>query len=174
MAENFVNRTEDTIPAVAMGEEVDNALLRANETDILSALLTAANYKTDEENFQPIEISRNGRLLFSFTIRPLSEEEYNKCREKHTKYVRNRNVGLRVPDGIDTDAYRSELIYRATIERDQEKIWGEKKAWQALDVLSGPQLISKVLLAGEKNAICEKIDEISGYNNNDSIEFAKN
>ena len=174
MADNFVSTTEERIPVSDMGEEVDTALLRSNEMDILSGLLAAADYKTSEENFQKIEIARNGKVLFAFTIRPLSEEEYNKCREKHTKYVRNRNVGIRVPDGVDTDAYRSELIYHATIDEDKKNVWGQKKAWDALDVLNGPQLISKVLLAGEKNAICEKIDEISGYNSDNTVEFAKN
>ena len=167
--------TAEAVPEVDMGNDADRAILRSKEDDILAGLLAAAGYQTDEDNFVKIEIARKGKLLFAFHIRPLSEEEYNQCRKRHTKYIKNKNVGVRVPEDVDTDAYRSELIYQATIEEDRKKVWGQKKAWDALDVLSGVQLISKVLLAGEKDKVCEKIDEISGYSNSEQVEeFAKN
>ena len=59
--------------------------------------------------------------------------------------------------------YRNALIYEATIEEDREKIWDNKQAWKQLDVMSGAELIGRVLKAGEKDAVCDKIDEISGY-----------
>lgn len=151
------------IDEVELTEEENKGQLRAYENDILKGLLAAASYETEEENIQPIEIARNGKVLFSFRIRPLGEDEYQKCKEKHTKYVRNKQLGIKFPENTDSVKYRSALIYQATIEEDREKIWDNKEAWKALNVLTGIDLIDKTLLAGEKDAVLEKLDEISGY-----------
>ncbi|MGN0489331.1 MAG: hypothetical protein ACI4HO_08730 [Ruminococcus sp.] len=148
---------------IEMGQETDQALLRRYENDILGGLLEAANYRTDESEIVPIQIIRKGQIILEFRIRPLSEEEYTRTRDKYTKYVRNKNLGIRVPENTDTEMYRNALIYEATVEEDQANVWRQKDAWKALNVVSGPQLIGKVLKAGEKDAICDKIDQISGY-----------
>ena len=147
--------------------------MRTYENDILGGLLAAANFKNDEDEIVPIEIVRNGTVLLKFHIRPLSEDEYVKCREKHTKYVRNKQVGIKVPEDTDTAAYRSDLIYQATTDEDREKIWNNKEAWQKLDVVTGYELIGKVLKPGEKDAVLNKLDEISGYSST-LEEVAKN
>jgi len=59
--------------------------------------------------------------------------------------------------------YRSALIYQATVDEDREKIWNNKDAWKELNVLNGIDLIEKTLLAGEKDAVLELVDKISGY-----------
>lgn len=70
---------------------------------------------------------------------------------------------MKVADDVDASAYRSSVIYEATVEEDRKKIWDNKAAWDKLDVLSGYQLIEKVLKGGEKDAVYEKVEEISGY-----------
>lgn len=144
-------------------EEEAKAQLRTYEGDILKGLLAAADFRDDEDNVVPIEIARNGVVLFTFRIRPLSEEEYNRCKEKNTKYVRNKQLGIKFPEDTNATRYRSHLIYEATVEEDRAKIWDNKEAWRALNVLNGIDLIDKVLLAGEKDAVLNKIDDISGY-----------
>jgi hypothetical protein len=135
-----------------------------NEADILKGLLEAAAGKTSEENFQPIEVIRNGEVKVFFRIRPLSEEEYTKCREDATKYVRNKQFGgIKLPEDTNTVRFRSALIYTATVEEDRKKIWDNKEAQKALKVLNGVDLIDLVLFAGEKDKILERIDSISGY-----------
>lgn len=92
----------------------------ANETDILRGLLDAA--ASTEGERQVIEIARKGKVFFRFGIRPLAEAEYNACRDKATKYKKNRRLGgIKMPDDTDTARYRSYLIYEATVPEDQQK-----------------------------------------------------
>lgn len=156
--------TEKTkIEEIELTEEENQGQLRTYENDILKGLLAAANYETEEDNIHPVEIARNGVIFFTFRIRPLSEEEYQKCKDKNTKYVRNKQLGIKFPENTDSVRYRSALIYQATIKEDREKIWDNKEAWKALNVLTGIDLIEKTLLAGEKGAVLELVDKISGY-----------
>lgn len=156
--------TEKTkIEEIELTEEENKGQLRTYEKDILKGLLAAANYETEEKNIHPVEITRNGVVLFTFHIRPLGEEEYQKCKDKNTKYVRNKQLGIKFPENTDSVRYRSALIYQATIKEDREKIWDNKEAWKALNVLTGIDLIEKTLMAGEKDAVLEKVDMISGY-----------
>jgi hypothetical protein len=156
--------TEKTkVEEVELTEEENKGQLRTYENDILKGLLAAANYKTEEDNIHPVEIARNGVVLIKFHIRPLSEEEYQTCKEKNTKYVRNKQLGIKFPENTDSVRYRSALIYQATIDEDRAKIWDNKEAWKALNVLNGIDLIDKTLLAGEKDAVLEIVDKISGY-----------
>jgi len=154
-------------------EEENKAHLRIYENDILKGLLTAANFKTEKEDIHPVEITRNGVVLFAFHIRPLSEGEYSQCKEKNTKYVRNKQLGIKMPGEVNAVRYRSALIYQATIDEDREKIWNNKEAWKALNILNGIDLVEKTLKAGEKDAILDLIDKISGYDTS-LEEVAKN
>lgn len=151
------------INEIELTEEENKGQIRAHESDILKGLLAAANFKAEEENIHPVEIARNGTVFFTFRIRPLSEEEYQTCKEKNTKYVRNKQLGIKFPEDTDSVRYRSALIYQATIEEDRAKVWDNKDAWKALNVLNGIDLIDKILLAGEKDATLDLIDKISGY-----------
>lgn len=145
--------------------EVTKEELLMSEQDLLRGLLGAAEDKKDDSNALRIDVIRKGKVMFSFRIRPLGEDEYSSCREKNTTYVRNNKfAGMKLPEETNTVRYRSALIYTATIEEDRSRIWKNKDAWKALNVLNGIDLIEAVLLAGEKDAIIEKLDEISGYN----------
>lgn len=96
-------------------EEQTKTQLRMFEGDFIKGLIAAADYKTEET--QRIEIIRNGVLFFAFNIRALGEEEYNKCKTKHTKYVRNKQLGIKLPEDTNTVKYRSAIIYEATLLR---------------------------------------------------------
>lgn len=160
-----MSETKKTTPVeeIEMGAEADKNLIRSYEDDILGGLLAAANFQNDEDEIVPIEIARNGVVLLKFRIRPLSEDEYSKCKNRYTKYVRNKQIGIKLPEDTDSVMYRNALIYQATVDEDRTKIWDNKEAWRKLDVINGVELIGKVLKAGEKDAVLEKIDEISGY-----------
>lgn len=146
-----------------MTPEEQQETLRTYENDILGGLLAAAAFREDHDEVKTVEITRNGIVFFKFRIRPLSEGEYNKCKERYTKYKRNKQLGVRIPEKTDTISYRSALIYEATIKEDREKLWDNREAWRRLDVLSGVELIGRVLKAGEKDAVLDLIDKISGY-----------
>ena len=59
------------------------------------------------------------------------------------------------------------------MDEDRKKLWDNRKAQEALDVLSGVDMIDAVLLSGEKDRIIDVINEISGYDD-DMEETAKN
>ena len=154
--------------------EEAQAEARANEDDLLTGLLAAASYKDDEDENVEIVISRRGKDLFSFRIHPLSEDDFNRCRKRCTKYVKSKTQGgIRVPEEVDTVKYRCMLIYEATVPEDRAKVWDNKKLWKAKDLATGIEAVDILLKAGEKNAICEKLDAISGYELTEE-EVAKN
>jgi len=156
-----VNPTDETAE-ITKEEQIADA--RKNETTLLDGLLTAAGFKTSEECIKNVVISRGGKDLFSFHIHPLSEEDYNSCRKKFTKYVKSKvQGGIRVPEEVNAVDYRAELIFRATTPEDQEKVWCNKVLWKKLDLVTGYEAVNALLMAGEKEAILSLIDQISGY-----------
>ncbi len=158
-------------------EEETKALLRANEEDFIQGLIDAAEFGREET--QRIEIIREGRLFFAFRIRPLNSEEYDKCRKKHTKYVRNRQLGMKLPEDTDKVKYQSALIYEATVPEDREILWDNRKVWNAINakkdrIMNGLDVIECALKAGEKDKILEAIDKLSGYESDNLEEVVKN
>lgn len=146
--------------------EEDANQLKANEEDFLQGLIDAAGFASDEK--QRIEIIRDKRLLFAFHIRPLTEIDYNKCKKEATKYVRNRSLGVKMPEDTDGAKYRAKLIYEATTAEDRENLWGNKKVWEALrnkglQIVTATDVIEHTLKAGEKDRIIDCIDKLSGY-----------
>lgn len=175
----YLGEKEDDTPEVKeyeTSEEDTNALIRANEEDFIQGLIDAANFASDET--QRIEIIREERFFFAFRIRPLNSEEYEKCRRKHTKYVRNRQLGMKMPDETNRVKYQSAIIYEATVDEDKAKLWDNRKVWDALNakkdrIMNGLDVIEYALKAGEKEKILEAIDKLSGYDDN-LEEVAKN
>lgn len=166
------NLAPEEVEAATVEEQQADA--RKHEDDLLDGLLAAANYKDDVDESVEIVINRQGKDLFSFHIHPLSEEDFNRCRKRCTKYVKSRtNAGVRIPEEVDTVKYRCMLIYEATIPEDRAKIWDNKALWKAKDLATGTEAVDVLLKAGEKNAVCEKIDTISGYEMTEE-EVAKN
>ena len=155
-------------------EEELQAEDRAIEDDLPAGLLAEAHDKPDEDETVEIVINRNKKDLFSFRIHPLSEDDFNRCRKRCTKYVKSQTQGgIRVPEEVDTVKYRCMLIYEATVPEDRAKVWDNKKLWKAKDLATGIEAVDILLKAGEKNAICEKLDAISGYELTEE-EVAKN
>lgn len=157
-------------------EEDTRALIRANEEDFIHGLIEAAEFTSKET--KRIEIIRDGRLYFAFSIRPLSAQEYEKCKKKHTRYVRNKQLGMKLPEDTDRIKYQSAIIYEATVDEDREKLWDNRNIWNALNakkdrIMNGLDVIDYTLKAGEKDRILEEIDKLSGYESN-LEEVAKN
>ena len=166
--------SDDTIGGTTASPEEVKTDLRLNEESLLDNLLSAANYKEDDDETVEIVINRKGKDLFSFHIHPLSEDDFARCRKKCTKYVKSKtNAGIRVPEELDAVRYRCRLSYEATVEEDRKKIWENKALWKAKDLVTGIEAVDVLLKAGEKNAICDKLDEISGYDMSEE-DVAKN
>lgn len=153
-------------------EKLNKDELLAVEEDVLRGLLGA--YEDQKEDTVTIEVARKGKVFFKFDIHGLTEKQYNDLQDQATKFRKARNLGgVKVAEETNITKFRSLLIYHATVTEDRKKLWDNKEAWNALGVLNGPDLIDKVLKAGEKKAIIDKIDEISGYND-ETDEIIKN
>lgn len=143
---------------------MNNDDILANEDALLRGMLTAADGLENEA--VTIEIARKGKTLFAFRVRPISEKESERCSDAATKYTRTR--GIKVPESTDSAKYRSLLIYTATVDEDRKKTWDNRTIWDKLNVISGIDVIDKVLLPGEKDAVIRKLNEISGYGDDDN------
>lgn len=177
----IVNEAEETgaavpVQEVELNEDEAKSYIRANEDDFIQGLIDAAGYVNDET--QHIEIVRSGKLYFAFDIRPLSEDEYDRCKKKYTKYVRNKQFGMKLPEETNSVKYRAALIHTATTDECKAKLWDNKQVWEALrnkglQIMNGLDVIEYCLKAGEKDKILEWIDTLSGYDSNIE-EVAKN
>lgn len=159
------NKDTKKVQDEPMTKEEKQQALVMNEDAILRAL---ANPNYHEEITETIELDFGGTII-SFRIRPLSEKEWDKCRDRHTKYRRNRKLGgMNIPESTDTVSYHSDLIYTATVSEDREKLWNNKRFWKVADALTGIDMVDKLIpLAGKKAAIIERIEILSGYHDDD-------
>ena len=160
--------SENTNKSLPTKEEV-----LQNEDSLLRGLLEAGSYKDDEEFRRKIEIKRGGKALFSFTVRPLSEEEEIACYKRATPKIPNP-AGRHLPriDGkTDSTAMRSWKIYTATIEEDQQKVWNNPEYKKRKGFINPLEVIDSLLRSGDKDAVLAVIDEISGSRGtNDAVD----
>ena len=136
-----------------------------NEDQLLAGFLEAAEFKENTDFQRKIEIKRNGKLLFSFYIRPLTEEEVQGYRKRATKRrpdPRGKQFGM---IEIETDyiKLRSYKILAATVDKGHGILWSNRTLKEKLNVIEDVDVIDKVLMGGEKDYINDVIDEISGY-----------
>lgn len=138
--------------------------LLVNEESILQGVLAAA--EDLEDTTKTIEVARPGangesKALFSFEIKPLTQKDYEKAGELATKFKRLK--GRKMVDSYSQHDANLNLISMATVKEDYEKIWNNKDIRESLNAFHATEVIEKVLLAGEIQAVVEVIDEISGF-----------
>lgn len=158
------------------------------EYDLLTALLEAASYKTDEENIVEFELRRNKKLLFTVRVHPLGDQEVKLARKKATTYMPNPN-GRKLPPiekEFDLTKFKSWMIYLATTEEDQQRIWGNPEFMKRKNLQQPYESIDEMLKSGEKDEIFLVITDISemdedgnpmtsdGEEGMSDTEFAKN
>ena len=144
-----------------------------SESELLRGLIEAGNEKDSEASYERIQIKRGGKLKFEFRIRPISEEESLACHDHATKFAPRKRGQPKREIETKMSKFRSWLIYTATVDEDRAKLWDNKQAQQAFNVLQGVDVIDCVLLSGEKDRIIDRINEISGYDD-EADETAKN
>ena len=155
-------------------EEKQTELLM-NEAEILKALTDQTQHV---DRIETIEV-KFGKTAIRFKIRPLSEKEWDRCRERATKYSKNRRLGgMRLPESTDTVGYHSLLIYTATVDEDKKALWDNQAFWAACNVVTGVDMVDKLIpYAGKKSQIIERIEALSGYDEeevNDYEDTVKN
>lgn len=160
---------------------LDNASNRKEaEYDLVQALLESAEYKTSEDEITEVDIKRKGRFLFTVHIHPISEPDARMARKKSTTYIPNPN-GKKLPPiekELDTAKFNAWLIYLATTEEDQQKVWGNPAIMQKYGLTLPVDSIDVLLTLGEKRKLADLVTDISGLDddedNVDEEEYAKN
>jgi hypothetical protein len=151
---------DDAIPDEATPTKEE---ILMSERDILAGLLELGAEKDDQKNYYPIEIKRSGVLKLSFRIRPITENENQTCYNRASRYAPTKPGQPKVVVETNQALYRSYIIYTATVDEDRGKVWDNKEAQARLGVLQSVEMIDRVLKAGEKERVIDKIDEISGF-----------
>lgn len=156
------------------------------EYDLLTALLEAADYKTSDDNIIEVDLKRNGKFLFKVHLHPVSDQDAKLARKKATKYIKNP-AGAKYPlieGDFDSSVFNSWLIYLATTEEDQEKIWGNTAIMNKFGLKLPYETVEKLLTIGEKARFVDEVMKISGMKDDDDgdgedeiadeVDFAKN
>lgn len=126
------------------------------EQDFVAGMLEAAKTRINPET-PTIKIIRDEKLLFTFRVRALDEDEWQSCRRKS---LMNRG---KPTEEVNNARFINQVIYEATLEEDKEKTWKVKQLWKQFGVVTGSELVGKILSVGEKNKIFEVISNLSGY-----------
>lgn len=142
---------------------------KSTEYDLVTSLLEAADYKVSADNITEAEIKRNGKVLFSVRLHPLSQKDARFARKKATIYAPNPN-GKKLPSiekERDEALFASWLIYLATVEEDQQKIWGNPEIMKKFSLNQPVESIDILLKYGEKDKLSDLVGKISGFDEDD-------
>jgi len=78
--------------------------------------------------YETYHVVRDGKELFSFRVRGLTDEEAEECRQEATKTVRDKRLGnLAVPQEFNAAKFNSLMIVQATHPEDRAMLWNKKK-----------------------------------------------
>lgn len=153
---------------------LDNAANRKEaEYDLVSSLLAAANFQTDDGQITEVEIKRNGKFMFAFHIHPISDTDARTARKKATKMMPNPNNKKLPPieKEFNNSIFGSWLIYLATTEEDQAKIWGNAQVMTQKGLMEPWESVNVLLTMGEKKRVLDLVTKISGMDDDDDGEF---
>lgn len=139
------------------------------EYDLLTSLLEAADFKTDENSITEVDIKRAGKFLFSVHIHPIGDPDARDARKKATTYMPNPNNKKLPPveKSFNNTKFGSWLIYLATTEEDQQKIWGNTALMQKKGIMEPWESIDVLLTLGEKRKLLDLVLEISGMDDDE-------
>ena len=140
-----------------MPEKYTDEELAKVEMNIVDALMEAASYRSGEENRRRVVIKRKDKILFSFDVEGLYEDTWRKCRRQS---LINRN---KRSEELDNARFLSMVIYEATVESDKKRLWNNQELWQKWNLVSGFEVVNRVLTPGEKSKVGEVIMDLSGY-----------
>ncbi|WP_374019002.1 hypothetical protein ABU162_04435 [Paenibacillus thiaminolyticus] len=128
-----------------------------NEQEILDSLFeTAKNL--------PEETIRINRLDLRITLRGLTSSKVDTIRERCT--IR-KSVKGQMTEKLDSELFNAALIKEATVALEVKGLklsgWGDDRLTSRLKLSGGEEVIRRILLAGELDAVGDKVLEISGF-----------
>lgn len=165
MANTKEKKYEEAVESLGLNEDMS----AEEEFDIMANFLKAAEMV--EKETKTIEIRRKGELLLRFKIRAVTGPDMRRAQKAATTYIPNPKMKkLKIESDRDQVVYESYIIYIATVEEDRKKLWDNTALKQKFNVMQGHELIDKVLLPGEKDAVIDQINTLSGYNTDDEGE----
>ena len=138
------------------------------ENGLVGALMEAASYLDGADKRRLITIKRYDRVLFKFTIEPITEDVWQKCRRQN---LMNRG---KATEELNNSRFLAQAIYEATVDEDKQRLWQNRDVWQKLNVASGVDVVNLVLTPAEKTAIANKLSEISGFDDDGLDDLIKN
>lgn len=168
-------------------EKRDDTLER--EPDLIGQLLAAGEeLKTIREVVEIWRVTRlpdgtivrdadgkaQNHLALSIPIRPITDQELENCQRQMQK--KERRFGRLEVTDADNPRYRSLVVYTATLpnETTGRRLWDDQRAWEHFNVVTGLDLVDKLLATGEKGLVFSRILEISGFVQEVAGEQAKN
>ncbi|MCI8285440.1 MAG: hypothetical protein HFE90_09310 [Firmicutes bacterium] len=137
---------------------------KEREIDLTAALLEAAEFKTSEDLIVDAEIKRNEKPLFSVRVHPISEKDIKNARKQATSFTANPN-GRKLPPiekEFDSAKFNSLIIYLATVEEDQHKIWNNAALKEKYGLIQPWESVDALLMFGEKQWLLDTVLDISG------------
>lgn len=142
------------------------------EYDLVTSLLKAASYKTDEDSISTVKIKRNGVFLFKVRVHPISDADVRSAQKYAGIYKPNPTNKKLGTVKVDTDNAKlsSWIIYLATVEEDQQQIWGNPAIMKQFNLAQPWESIDQLLMNGEKADLLEEVLTISGMNDDDEDE----
>lgn len=141
------------------------------EYDLVQSLLASAEYT--ENTITEVDIKRKGVYCFTVHFHPLSDEDVAFARKKATEYMPNpQNKKLPpIEKSFNTNLFNSWLIYLATTEEDQQKIWGNPALMKAKGLSLPVEGVNALLTFGEKRKLSDLVVELSGESDEEEEEI---
>ncbi|OKP91329.1 hypothetical protein [Paenibacillus sp. P32E] len=137
-----------------------------NEQQILDELFETAATAPEESVFIK-------RLGLRVTLNGLTSSRVDSIRERCT--VKKNVKGVQT-EKLDSEQFNSTLILEATCgiaiiknygEKNEQKLslsgWGDERITSRLKLSGGDQAVRRLLLAGELDAVGDKVLELSGF-----------
>ncbi|GAB6988041.1 phage tail assembly chaperone [Paenibacillus pini] len=128
-----------------------------SEEQILDRLFEAAEKL-------PEETVRIARLDMQMTLRGLTSSKVDSIRERCT--IR-KTVKGRVDEKVDSETFNALLISESTSQLEVKGLqisgWGDPRITSRLKLSGGEQAVRRMLLAGELDAVGDKVLELSGF-----------
>lgn len=143
-------------------EDVIDMIKKENSIGGLDGLFAATD--DAEGKLYPITVSRNSTNFFSFDVRPLSIEEFDRLEKTNRVYEMDSKTGARKMVDFKTENFLAMVIFEATTPEHKKEFWSNPEVRKRFGTI-GFQSVIKVLKAGEIEEIAGYIERISGREN---------